>query len=267
VGASPEDTPLPGPVQFHYTRRGDEFTPSPLAVGPWKRSNQNGLSLAGLASYLMDGLPAPAPMVPTRVTIDILRPTPFVPVRGTARVVREGRRLQLIEAKIFSEREETVRASLLRVRHLASPPSDLGAAPTPPPPTDRSFGSPRSAIRSTLETRLIRGGLEELGPGSLWSKFDGEVVEGEPMSPLCRTAMTADFGSGLSAFVDWRQWTFANLDVSLHLIRLPQSEWLKLDAESLSAGEGFAVVDARLFDIRGLFGICHQTLFLEPVSK
>src|SRR3546814_15348935 len=66
--------------------------------------------------------------------------------------------------------------------------------------------------------------------------------------------MAADFGSGTSSYVDWREWSFANVDISLHLTRMPEGEWIRIAAETDGAGNGIAIVHARLADERGEIG-------------
>jgi len=78
--------------------------------------------------------------------------------------------------------------------------------------------------------------------------------------------MAADYGSGLSSYVDWRDWSYANVDISLHLTRMPEEEWIRVSAVTESAGNGIAIVDTRLSDQQGEFGHAHQTLFINPMG-
>jgi hypothetical protein len=118
-----------------------------------------------------------------------------------------------------------------------------------------------------VKRALNRGGLESPGPGAVWARFSGEIVVGTPISPFVQTAMASDFGSGLSSFVDWREWSFANVDLSLHLTRMPAGPWIRVAAETGSAGNGTAIVDTRLADLDGEFGHAHQTLFLDRRNR
>jgi len=149
----------------------------------------------------------------------------------------------------------------MRVRNGESPPSD--AEPPHALPDDLPSMNPRSPLLPVLETRLEQGGLEQLGPGIVWSRFHGDIVPGIPISPFVQLAMASDFGSGSSAYVDWREWTFANVDITLHLLRMPRGPWARVQARTRSAGNGIAVVETQLADLEGIVGHAHQTLFVD----
>jgi Thioesterase-like superfamily len=254
------------PVRHLYETHGSVFHPTPLVRGPWNPEHQGGMQLAGLLAHLIETAPAPAPMLVARVTVDILRPTPVKPLEAHVRVVRDGRKVQMLEASLCADRVVTVRASALRSR-TAESPHTAGMDSPDDPPEAPPFLSARSQLARIADTRLVSGGLEHQGPGSMWCAFDGEIVRGAPITPFVQAMMVADMGSGLSSFVDWRAWSFANLDVTLHLLRMPEGAWLKLDAASLSAGNGIAVVSGQIADRRGTVGRTQQTLFLEPRQR
>ena len=242
------------------------FEPTALAVGPWDKRFQNGVALAGLIAHIVENEASAVPMAPVRLVIDIARPTPMGPIETHLRYLRNGKRMQLLDVELHVAGELTVRATALRLREQASPATDIVSHSLAPEglPT---FNGNRSAFAHILETRLEAGGLEQLGPGVLWARFRGEIVSGIAISPFVQMAMASDFGSGLSAFLDWREWTFANVDISLHLTRSPQGEWLRLASRADSAGNGIAIVDATLSDETGDFGHAHQTLFLDQRQK
>lgn len=245
-----------------FDREGARFVPTALCTGPWDKRLQGGVTLNALVAHAVELVPAPAPMVTARLVIDIMKPTRMAPVETRVEVLREGRRLQLLQVDLVQDGAVTVRASALRVRIADSPGTD-GLAHALPQPGLPSLNSARSPLRHINETRLESGGLEVRGPGVVWARIAGEVVPGVPISPFVQLAMAADFGSGTSSFVDWREWTFANVDITLHLSRMPEGEWVRIAAETESAGNGLAVVDSRLADLRGEFGHAHQTLFLD----
>lgn len=242
------------------------FNSSRLADGPWDRRHQNGVALAGLVAHLVERTATPVPMTTTRLTLDILRPTPTGVVTARVTPLREGRRLQLLEVVLLAEGTPTLRATALRVREGDSPPGGaevhaLAAEGLP------ALNGGRSKFAHVVETRLESGGLEALGPGVAWVRFFGEIVPGVPISPFVQAAMAADFGSGLASIVDWREWSFANVDLALHLARMPQGPWLRIAAQTRAAGNGSGVVDAVLADAAGEIGQAHQTLFYDRRAR
>ncbi len=88
------------------------------------------------------------------------------------------------------------------------------------------------------------------------------LVEGEEPTPLQRVLIAADSGNGVSAALDWREHLFINTDLSVHLLRPPESEWVGLEAETLLGPLGLA--DTALWDERGRIGRAAQTLLVRP---
>jgi hypothetical protein len=249
-----------------YVAENGLYTPTHLARSPWEKGKQNGVGLGGLATLLIEQTPTPAPMATTRLTIDILGAAPHAPTEGRTRIVREGKRIQLVDCELLVDGRPVARASALRTR-LAETPAYPEPQAYPPPETapevrfmhERAFGG-------TMETRLVRGEIGQPGPKALWVRFGHEHVGGVPLSPLVRAASIADFGGGLGTMLDRREWTSANLDITLHMTREPVGDWLLCDASTWSDGRGFARSDMVLADGQGPFGRAHQILFVAPVG-
>ncbi len=69
-------------------------------------------------------------------------------------------------------------------------------------------------------------------------------------------------GNGVSATLDWRRFLFINVDLTVHLHRLPAGEWVCLDAVTLPQPDGVGFADTALFDERGPLGRAAQTLLV-----
>lgn len=247
-----------------YEKRDALMVPGPLVAGPWDARLQGGVPLAGLFAHLIEQVPSLVPMVTTRLLIDLTRPTPMVPFTTDVRIVREGKRVQMIEVDLIIDGVVTAKASAMRVR-VAGTPAEPETRAEIPPPNANKLMTDRSRIAHLVERRLIDGGIQKRGPGTAWIRISGEIVKGEPITPYVQAAMCADFGSGLSAVVDWREWSFANVDITLHLTRMPKAGWLKLNAATITGGAGVAVVHGAMFDEYGAIGHTHQTLYLDKV--
>src|SRR5690606_26021197 len=85
------------------------YRPSELARGPWSPEALHGGPVAALLAHLADGAEAPGPMHPTRLTIELLRPVPLAPLRPAVRIVRPGRKVQLVESSLFAGDVEVAR--------------------------------------------------------------------------------------------------------------------------------------------------------------
>ena len=102
----------------------------------------------------------------------------------------------------------------------------------------------------------------ERGPATVWMRMAVPLLAGEEPSPLQRVLAAADSGNGVSAALDWSRYLFINVDLSVHLHRLPEGEWVCLDAVTLPEPNGIGMADTRLLDERGPIGRAAQTLLV-----
>ncbi|MGE5566121.1 MAG: thioesterase family protein [Parcubacteria group bacterium] len=246
-----------------YRPEGSRFVPQAVASSAWDRMSQSGIAMSALLTHAAEQTPAPAPLQLARVTMDILRPAPMRTLEVSTRVLREGRRMQVVEATAAIDGADVARLRALRVRTEDTPAVPLEAADYGPPEQapDRSLGR-QDGGRSALETRVIRGGREELGPGVVWGRPGYPLLPGVAVSPSAAAAMMADVGSGVSNVFDPAEWTFASIDLSVHFARTPISDWILVDARTATFGNGMGLVDTVLSDLQGPFGRAHQTLFI-----
>jgi len=241
-----------------YDREGDSYVPTGLGVSPWNGTTQGGMALAGLTAHLFGSVQSLSPMQTTRLTIDILGAVPMEPLVPEIRLLREGKRIQLLELELKAKGRSWLRASALRAR--------TEDTPARPEPLDRALPDTLDLPRSTIdlaEVIAIEGHFMEPGPAARWVRFTKPIVAGTMLAPLERIAMLADWGSGIGSWLSPKEWTLANLDISLYLSRMPRGEWLLLDTSSETAGNGLAIANNRLGDCEGMIGTSHQTVFLN----
>jgi hypothetical protein len=246
---------------------GERFVPTELTRGPWDANAMHGGAPAALLARAVERFePGPAPHV-ARLTIDLLRPVPLEPVEVRARMLRPGKRVQIVEAAVIAHDTELVRMTALRLREadLALPGS---------PATDRLEPGPGAARRyedegpldfgHAVDMSLARGSWEQRGPAAVWFRLNVPVVAGEETSSLSRVVAAADFGNGISAPLDWNEgWTFINPDLTVYLHRLPATDWVGVDAVTWPEDRGIAVAEAALHDEGGRIGRSVQSLLLD----
>tara|TARA_R110001592_G_scaffold260403_1_gene525013 strand:- start:128113 stop:128874 length:762 start_codon:yes stop_codon:yes gene_type:complete len=243
-----------------YCREGDGYKATGLGISPWNDQAQMGVALAGLAAHCLEKIPCAVPMLTTRLTIDIMGTVPPIALTPLTRILRDGRRMQTVEVSLEADGRSWLRATALRIRTEQSP-AVTAPATRPFPPEGRDPSLPRAT--KWAETILLQGGFHQAGPGAQWVRFTSCVVAGKPLTPLERLAMVADFGSGVAPVLLAKEWTQANTDISLHISRTSDDEWLLIDANSESAGNGIGVVHSRISDRSGALGMAHQSLFLN----
>ena len=253
-----------------YEVDGDDLAPTELTRGPWDQATQHAGPPAALIGRAVERLAGrdPAPMRVGRITYEIMRPVPISPVRVEAEIVRDGRRVRLVEAKMSAGSSELIRARawLLREQGVGLPP---GFEPEPPPdrPVDGVPGEffPTGAevgYHTAVDYRFVHGGFLEPGPARVWMRSRVPLVAGEALSPLQRVLVVADSGNGVSATLDWRKFIFINVDLTVHLHRLPAGDWVRLDAVTRPEPDGVGLADAALADELGALGRSAQTLLV-----
>jgi hypothetical protein len=114
-----------------------------------------------------------------------------------------------------------------------------------------------------MDYRFVRGASMEAGPATVWMRMAVPLIPEEEPTPLQRVLAAADSGNGVSAALDWRSYLFINVDLSVHLHRMPSGEWVCLDAITLPQPSGIGMADTLLHDQRGPIGRALQTLLID----
>ena len=194
---------------------------------------------------------------------------PIAPLRVEAKIVRPGRRVEMFEAALNDEDGEALmRAQGWRLRTERvdfDPPQPTTEAPPGP-----ESGEPGQffhtghdvGYHSAMEYRFTEGAFMEPGPATVWMRMGVPLIPGEEPSPLQRVLAAADSGNGVSAALDWSRYLFINVDLTVHLHRPPEGEWICLDAVTLPEPNGVGMSDTRLLDERGPIGRAAQTLLI-----
>jgi hypothetical protein len=63
--------------------------------------------------------------------------------------------------------------------------------------------------------------------------------------------------------LDWRRYVFINVDLSVHLERMPEGEWVCVDALTPPQRNGIGVAESVLSDERGRIGRAAQALLIS----
>jgi hypothetical protein len=252
-----------------YVPDGDRLRPSELTRGPWDPEAEHAGPPAALLGRAIERCAPTDEAQIARITVEILRPVPLLPLAASARVVRPGRSVQLLEASLTDPEGEVMRATAWR---LSTAPVEL--SPQPPddaPPPGPEQGSPRDFFRTeadvgyhtAMEYRFVEGAFLEPGPAVVWMRMRGPLVSGEEPTPFQRVLVAADSGNGVSAALDHRRYLFVNTDLSVHLKRMPVGEWVCLDATTYPERNGVGLADTTLWDERGRIGRAAQTLLVR----
>ena len=253
---------------------GQSVETSPSAAGPWDQAFQHGAAPAALVAWAAERLQSDPPMRIVRLTLDLLRPVPVAPLEIRAEVLRQGRKIQVVSISLLAGGVAVVMANVLKVLQ-SNPPLPKGLGETEldcPLPDECEAISDEERVSSTVARSPFLRGVsarpvtrDEHRPArnAIWFRANQPIVGGQPISPMMRAAIAADFGNGVSSVLDPKEWSFINGDVTLSLVRPPVGEWILVNADMGLGRDGGGVAAARLGDVEGYFGRSTQSLVIE----
>jgi hypothetical protein len=263
---------------------GEQLVPSALARGPWYPGTQHGSAMLGLLARAIERHPSSRSAQVVRFTADMMRAAPMAPVTTATRVVRTGRSMEILEARLEADGETFARASAVRFRiegidvanqtprygtgRFALPA--IGELPRAPElPTGGAV-----AFHHALEFRPALGSEAP----AVWFRVKCPLVAGETLSPFVRVALTADwtysvpfmhqiFAHGGAEDPPDRRFSTINPDTSINLHRPMQGQWLCLDShihyDDLGAGSAMAYLQ----DEQGPIGHASQCILIRGADK
>ena len=250
-----------------YVPHGDGFMATEITAGGWSADAQSGGAVLALLGHVLEDVPTLAAMSLTRLTADLVRPAPIgEALRVDHAIVREGKKIQVVELSVTSGGTEVARASALRVRDAdlgageglpASTTDDDPATLLPAPdqlPNMIDSDGPAEFLRSGMDFRRTDPSIH--GVRGLWARLLVPVVAGEPVRATSRVTVPMDLVNLIGVEYFGRGITAINADVSGHVFRPPVGEWVGLVGDTRfghHVGHGVSV--ATMSDDDGVFGI------------
>jgi hypothetical protein len=256
---------------FWIEEGNDLFRPTIHTQGPWDPRFQHGGPPGALLVRQMEKFAPREDTVMARVALDIFGPVPVAPLRAHARLVRQGRSVEKLEALLEHEGKLVMRATGWRIK---LPPERPVAVETKielpfPPPEEAIEGNPIinqewscGFLRAT-EWRFIQGNFTTHGPAIVWQRMRYPLLDDEETSPAQLLVLCADSTNGVSSLLDIREWHFINPEITVHCLRPPTGEWICLDANTTVQTEGIGLATSKLYDVRGLVGQAAQSLYIS----
>ncbi len=238
--------------------------------GPWAPGLQHGGPPNALLVLIAETLAAHASgrndLIAVRLAAEFLGPVPVGPLQLRARVERLSRTAALITTSAGAGDRTSLQSRIWLLAPGEQPPErpQPCVAPESDPLTLAPFGFDNFPYAQHLDWRRVSGGPFEPGPAACWISARVPLLAGHELTGLQRTALCADSASGISSELAWDRWSFANVDLDLHLIRPPVGEWLLLDCRT-DLGAGVAMAGSQISDRLGPVGSGLQTLLVRRV--
>lgn len=236
--------------------------------GAWEVTEQHIAPALGLLVHVVeadrdarrdDGL------VVTRLSYDILGTLPVAEVECTVSVLRPGRTIELVEARLSHGGRDAVilRCWLMRPGDTSAlEGSGHEAIPGPGAldPWDATSVWKGGFIRSAQVRRQQR----EPGRACYWARSDHQLLADVSVSPLAHFARLLDIANGMTVRADPATVAFPNVDLTAHLFREPQGDWTGFDTSVSFGPRGVGLTSSVLHDELGPVGTLAQILTVRP---
>jgi hypothetical protein len=251
---------------FYEPLGGGRYLGTESTAGPWNPEHQHAGPPAALLGRALEQTAPRGDMLLARLSFEILGAIPVGEVAVESAVVRPGRSVELLEARLRAGGRDAVLARAWRMLRTDAPAAGDDPAPPPipdgpnePPPMLDGFG-----YGAAVELRFAAGGWQQRGPATAWTRLAVPVVDGEAPTGLQRVLAVADSGNGISAVLSWDAWLFINTELTVHVRREPRGEWICLDAATTIAHGGTGLARSTLSDRDGAVAHGAQSLLVAP---
>lgn len=245
-------------VSFFTPGPDGSLLPTDVARSAWGPDHVHGVAVAGaLAREAERCVTERADLRPARLTVDLFRPARMQPFTVEVEVVRESRRLCLVDLRLVQDAGPVARASVL---FLQAGQSALGEVWSPertwePPSSDVAPPTDEARVpfvRSSQDWSQNFGEHQNGARKTTWSSAV-PIVAGERMSPFQAAASIAD---GASLVTNWggNGVEHINTDITLALARRPVGTEIGLGALDRVESDGIAVGTVAVFDRAGPLG-------------
>ncbi len=269
------NAPAPAPL-FH--REGSTWYPQPSTVGPWSPEAMHGGPVAALCVSVAEEILPGDHLVTSRLTLDLVRPVPTRPLEVRSRLLKSGRRVNLIEIEVVAGGQSVALATVQRttINPVVLPRLEgTGAELIPPTDHPEDFHplkfsrAPFAVLASEIRTRSPEG-FSSPQATDAWIRVTADLVPGVPLSTAAAAAAAADYGNALGAPLSPAPHTtlFPNADLTVYLARAPVDRWVRMAPASTWLEHGIGHTRCAMADRLGMLGTVTVTLVLaDPPAQ
>ncbi|WP_134741798.1 acyl-CoA thioesterase domain-containing protein [Nocardioides sp. 503] len=240
---------------------GATLVPTEMAQSMWDANQMHGVAVSGaLARALEAGVAdlGRADLRPARLTVDLFRPATMDPCETSTTVVREGRRICLVDAVLTQGGAPVARASAVFLAPSADPDGEVWSPEDRPVPPPEDVAPPTDVPHVPFFHSEAAGWSQQFGDhqnGSRKRSWNSAIpiVAGEAVTPFQAAAAVAD---GASLVTNWGSGgvQHINTDITLTLARRPDGVEIGLAAVDRVESDGIAVGTVAVFDRLGPLG-------------
>ena len=211
--------------------------------------------------------------------VELFRTVPLRPIRTEYEIVRDGRRIQSVDVRLFVDGDDRLfaRGCFGRIRIsdglLADEAIELTDLPKPTRGEPRALGflsdSDQLEGRFAYATMFDTYGddyattVDADADYHIWWKLQNALVAGETNSAAVRLAAIADMAASAGRVLSHDRYQSPNSDLSVLVAHEPRSEWLCLGSTIRMAQDGIGQTDAVIWDDHGTIGRAVKSLLVD----
>ena len=253
----------------YFERLGEQqFLATAHVSGAWRTEEQHVAPALGLLAHVVErdrDQRRGDDLVLGRLSWDILGTLPVGEVEAHVEVLRAGRTIELVQARLSSEDRDAVllRAWLMQPGQTADV-AGTALEPVPGPEDTEPWDPTTLWPGGFIDSVQLRRAQVEPGRAVFWVRSDVPLLTGETVGPVAHAARLLDIANGMTVRADPTRVLFPNLDLTAHLVAVPQGEWLGFDTRVTFGVAGIGLTSSVLHDERGPIGTMNQVLTVRP---
>ena len=245
-----------------FTRDRAYYLPSERARGGWDLEMMHGGACSTLLAHAVESERHDPDLFIARLTVDLFRPVRHGPLTVSTNVVREGKRIKVVDACILVDGTVSARASGVMLRRVPSVPGNLTLPQHPAIPSWDSVplrhwidapGDPSRQWHHAMEVRRLAD-PKSGRPMAAWIRVLDPFLPGIPLSAFVRAAAVADSTNPVGNISRPGRQGFINADITLYLYREPVGEWICLEGIGRADHAGIGLSTVHLHDSQGFVG-------------
>ena len=226
----------------------------------------------GLLAYELEQFKPRSDMRIGRISLDIFGLIHFGDFSVTTHIIRPGRTIELVETTMAANGKTCIVARAWRMQ--TSDTSEIAGL------EDERIGHPESYPNWDGMKHWGGGYIDSIylkadpdnrqGDGIVWINTDIDMVEengeAKPTSDFVHLMGMVDTANGVVPRIhqpNTIEWFFPNLDLQIHLHRMPVGRWLGLETVQQFGGDGVGLTSSVLHDAHGAFGRSEQILTIR----
>jgi hypothetical protein len=235
------------------------------AQGAWNEHEQHMAPATGIICAELDLFSPRDDVRIGRISLDILGLIPAGEFQVETRIIRPGKTIELIESVMSAQGKPCIQARTWRM--ITSDTSfiyGLEDQPVQGPEHHPVWTAIKTWPGGYIASLEARTSEQRQGEGMVWLSNPYTMIENEKTSDFVRLMGMVDTANGVATrqAVPFK-FAFPNLDLQIHLYRMPEGKWLGLQTVQQHGADGIGLTSSILHDIKGPFGRSEQILTLR----